>query len=408
MITFVYQRYKSEASRATSQLELSSEVRTMQKDLSVKRVELGETKAELQNTRDTVSMLEETIQAKDKVITMLRGQVTEAQAMLRRSEDRALKLQNENLLITERVMEEKMSLMEEMNRMTELNAEMQAKLQRLQESSGGQPGQALSDEDWTITSSLAGAKPRSLQPPCKVMHAFQAHETEIPSIAFNEDGAAFATGCSDGTVRVWSTESRECKAVLRSDSVSTNAILCVDIHDKLVLGAGSDRSCRVWSLETERIKHKFTGHAGKVYASGFTPDAKVVVTGGADRKLMIWDVQTGNRLRNISAVSTVNALQVSQEGSLLASAHQDSKIRVWDLRQGTQVCAAQVHTAPVTSAKFSKDSRLILTNSMDNKLQVLDVRTLKVRICMLLYGIWLCFGCPLAGSERFRYRCSTL
>lgn len=358
----------------------------MQKDLSLKRIEVGETKAELQNTRETVSMLEETVRGKDKVIQMLRGEVAEAQSMLRRSEERALKLQNENVLITERVMEEKMSLMEEMNRMTELNAEMQAKLQRLQEQSAAkQPGEhGILDPDWHLAASSAG-QVESLRPPCDALHAFQAHETEIPTVAFNEDGGCFATGCSDGTVRVWTTESRDCQAVLRSDSVGTNAILCVDMHDKLLLGAGSDRSCRVWSLETERIMHKFTGHAGKVYAAGFTPDGKVVVTGGTDRKMMLWDVESGNRLRNISAGSTVNGLQVSPEGALVVTAHQDSKVRLWDLRQGTLVCAAQVHSAPVTSAKFSMDSSLVLTNSLDNKLQVLDVKMLKVRAT----GAWI-------------------
>lgn len=196
-----------------------------------------ESQRELQNSKDTILLLEDTVKEKDRVIQMLRGEISQKQHMLERSEERCLKLSNDNLLMTERLKDEKMRLMEEMNRMTELNDQIQAKLNRLQASSN------VTDASTTISSSaendwLTGTT-KQAGPPKTAVHTFQAHDTEIPSISFNEDGSCFATGCSDGTVKVWQTEARTCKHELRASSgPSSTAVLCVHMHGKLVIGSG--------------------------------------------------------------------------------------------------------------------------------------------------------------------------
>ena len=140
----------------------------------------------------------------------------------------------------------------------------------------------------------------------------------------------------------------------------------------------SDRSCRVWSLETERIVHKFTGHAGKVHATQFSPDGKILVTGGSDRKLMIWDVKSGNRLRSVSAVSTINSLDINESGSLVVTGHTDSKVRVWNLSNGSLVRAEKIHTGPITSALFLKSGDQVITNGLDNKIHIMETESLKI------------------------------
>jgi len=111
-------------------------------------------------------------------------------------------------------------------------------------------------------------------------------------------------GGADGNVRLWSLSTKSCNSVLRSSSssggVATNAILNVDIRNKFILGCGSDRSCRIWSLETERLLHKFTGHSGKIYTGKFSPDCKIVATGSTDRKVMIWDLERWALYNSIS------------------------------------------------------------------------------------------------------------
>ena len=69
-----------------------------------------------------------------------------------------------------------------------------------------------------------------------------------------------ATGSSDSTVKVFEGSSGMLKATFRGGS--GNSILCCDISNDIIVGAGTDKTCRVWNLRTDRMvrwKHKVQG-----------------------------------------------------------------------------------------------------------------------------------------------------
>lgn len=64
------------------------------------------------------------------------------------------------------------------------------------------------------------------------------------------------------------------------------------------------------------------------------------------------------------------------DGSTIASGHLDNNLRFWDARSGN--CVKEVtgiHLGQITSVCPSADGSQILTNSRDNTLRILDVRT---------------------------------
>ena len=74
------------------------------------------------------------------------------------------------------------------------------------------------------------------------------------SISCRYDGSGtdlVATGGVDSTVKVWDTSSGALRATLRGGS--SNAIISCDISHGVVVGAGSDKTCRVWNLRTQRM-----------------------------------------------------------------------------------------------------------------------------------------------------------
>ncbi|CAN0111904.1 unnamed protein product, partial [Laminaria digitata] len=168
------------------------------------------------------------------------------------------------------------------------------------------------------------------------------------------------------------------------------AIVTVDIHGDLVCGGGSDGSCTVWSLRTCREKARLTGHQQKVCAVVFCSSGQRIVTGSQDCSIKVWDLHRGRwdaTTTAMRATSKCNAIDVSHSwrdsggsNAVVVSGHMDGVVRLWDMRSGS--CAHQLqglHTDQVTSVKFAPGrGNLLLTNSRDNTLKLIDARMYKV------------------------------
>ena len=217
--------------------------------------------------------------------------------------------------------------------------------------------------------------------PTRAIKSIQAHKSEINSVCYNETGDLLATGSSDGTVGLWHAKEGRQQAILRaaSGAASPSPIMCVHMRRGLVLGSGSDRVARVWKIESQRTLHTLTGHTGKIYAARLSPDCRIAITGGTDRKIMIFDMRNGYKMRVINSPSICNAIDVNEEGTVLTSGHQSGDVCLWDLRNGKLIVRQKVHEAgAVTSATYSLGGTQVLTSSRDNTLKILDARNLSV------------------------------
>ena len=114
-------------------------------------------------------------------------------------------------------------------------------------------------------------------------------QSEIFSIAFSPDGKTIASGCYDGTIRLWDLGTGTHKTRLTTYKVSVNSVAFSP--DGRTLACGSDDgTVRLWDAHTGEHKKTLTGHIFWVTSLAFSPNGKTLASGSLDSTVLLWEL----------------------------------------------------------------------------------------------------------------------
>ncbi|XP_043288642.1 uncharacterized WD repeat-containing protein alr2800-like [Venturia canescens] len=265
------------------------------------------------------------------------------------------------------------------------------------------------------------------------------HKRYVACCAFSKDGNLLATGSNDKSVIVWDltgglnvdseivrhcsrkshwTEQRKentlqehefvqqvenCAendvALLQSLDEHAGAVNSVAIHaNHMIASASSDKFVRIWSTDEKKddnpdmgeeenndeddIDKKFEekpfspldAHKYSVNYVEFSPCGKMLASCSLDGSTIIWDTETGVQAKAsfINSGSAIRVCRWSPDGTKIATAGDDEKTTLWDVETMQEMRVFEGHADAITGIAFTPDSRYIVTACSEGAWRMFD------------------------------------
>lgn len=127
----------------------------------------------------------------------------------------------------------------------------------------------------------------------ETIHRLQGHAQKVYSVVLDHERNRCISGSMDNLVKVWSLDSGLCLYNLEGHS---SLVGLLDLQQNRLVSAAADSTLRIWDPENGHCRSTLRAHTGAITC--FQHDGQKVVS-GSDRTLKMWNVNTGEFVRDL-------------------------------------------------------------------------------------------------------------
>ncbi|KAI4869094.1 WD40 repeat-like protein [Hypoxylon rubiginosum] len=148
---------------------------------------------------------------------------------------------------------------------------------------------------------------------------------------------------SAGSVRRVNVDTGDSKQVFRGPSAPVTCVAVGGSGNRTLFAGSWDKDIWSWDLASKVPGRKYSGHSDfvKAVVTTMLGGKDCLISGGADKKIIVWDTETGSRLhvlqdQTVSMMAVqdlvVDPVQSGPDEVILVSASSDPHIRRWRIR----------------------------------------------------------------------------
>ncbi|MDM8555742.1 TIR domain-containing protein [Desulfococcaceae bacterium HSG7] len=225
-------------------------------------------------------------------------------------------------------------------------------------------------------------------------YVFRGHKDVVNTVAFSPDGKWVASGSADRSIKICDLYSGEIQRTIDDQDAEVISVRFSD-DSKSITGITRTRKRNVWDVRNGRLLEKQsdvsisenktelqkdellwlqTGHRSGINTVSFSKSGKMLVSVSRENKsIRLRNLETLTMFRHIGN-SPMNAVAFSPDETMLAGAGADNKLRLWDVKSGEELVIFEAHTNEVSSVAFSANGKILISGSLDNTICLWDVR----------------------------------
>ncbi|XP_038152453.1 pre-mRNA-processing factor 19 [Cyprinodon tularosa] len=209
------------------------------------------------------------------------------------------------------------------------------------------------------------------------------HSASIPGILSLDvcpsDTNKVLTGGADKNVVVFDKNEEQIVATLKGHAKKVTSVI-YHPSQSVVFSASPDATIRVWSVTGGNCIQVVRAHEAGVTGLSLHATGDYLLSSSEDQYWAFSDIQTGRVLTKVTDESAGCALTCAQfhpDGLIFGTGTADSQIKIWDLKERTNVANFPGHSGPVTSIAFSENGYYLATGAQDSSVKLWDLRKLK-------------------------------
>jgi WD40 repeat protein/serine/threonine protein kinase len=229
----------------------------------------------------------------------------------------------------------------------------------------------------------------------ELTHVVAGHGANVLDVEFSRDGTRLASVSSDGFAKVWEVAPTGVREVLTLAGHAGEVATATFSRDGAMLLTGSrDGSARLWDISPTGGRELLALPGPQTFLNGdveFTPDGrKLLASSGPTGAIRVWEAGTGRELRLLEhsvgsprPFPAVFGIDVSGDGSRIATASGDHTARIWDAATGKPVATFRGHESEcppqpecqIVDIEFSPDGARAATGSSSGTARIFTVET---------------------------------
>ncbi|KAI9755570.1 MAG: hypothetical protein M4579_004218 [Chaenotheca gracillima] len=161
---------------------------------------------------------------------------------------------------------------------------------------------------------------------------YKGHDSPVWDVTWGPYGHYFLSGGMDKTARLWSTDHISFLRIFAGHDQDVDTV-AFHPNSAYVFTGSSDKTVRMWSVNTGNAVRLFTGHTGNLTILACSNDGKTLASADDAGSIILWDLASGRRIKRMRGHGKggIWSLSWSVESSVLVSGGADGTVRVWDV-----------------------------------------------------------------------------
>jgi WD40 repeat protein len=147
---------------------------------------------------------------------------------------------------------------------------------------------------------------------------------------------------------------------------------------RILASGGSDGTVRLWDAATRKQIAELLSGDIKINSVAFSPNGRILSCGEANGRIRLWDTATGKQIGKTLNTHDYQVISMafSPDGQTLASGGGDGLVRLWSVGTRQQLGKPlKVSTTVAGSVAFSPDGRTLASGGYDSTVRLWDTRT---------------------------------